>query len=291
MIQSMTGYGKSNFKLNQNSYQIELRSLNSKQMDLSIKLPTTLREFESQIRKFLSENLIRGKVDCIVQLDVEHGGMALKLNKKLVKDLLQQALEVLPKAKYQTNELILQPILAMPEVWVTSSSDFNEDDWKNFENALSVATNQLTQYRKEEGLVLKTDLLNRIELIESRLKEIEKPEKLRVEKVKERINKSLQEVIEVEKIDSNRFEQEMIYYLEKFDISEEKTRLTAHCNYFKETISIAESVGKKLNFISQEMGREINTIGSKANDAEIQKMVVQMKDELEKIKEQSFNVL
>jgi uncharacterized protein (TIGR00255 family) len=187
--------------------------------------------------------------------------------------------------------MALQSILRMPEVWVPEKEEITEKEWLLIEENIHIAAQNLINYREDEGSQLQKDLENRILRIETLLAEVVIPEKERVERVKERIKKHLIEAIEKDKVDENRFEQELIYYLEKFDITEEKIRLKTHCDYFKETMSLNESVGKKLNFISQEMGREINTLGSKANDATLQKIVVEMKDELEKIKEQAFNIL
>ena len=179
----------------------------------------------------------------------------------------------------------------MPDVMVPAKDEISKEEWAIIEENIKIATKALSDYRMDEGAVLQKDLEERIDRIESLLKQVEIPEKIRIQRVKDRIQKHLTEAIEKDKVDQNRFEQELIYYLEKFDITEEKIRLKAHCDYFKDTLKLDQAVGKKLNFISQEMGREINTLGSKANDVDLQKIVVEMKDELEKIKEQAFNIL
>jgi len=291
MIQSMTGFGKSTFTYDNKTYHIEIRTLNSKQADFNIKVPQLLKEKENPIRKILSETLIRGKVDFYLNSEYLNGETGNSLNKEAIQNYLLQLESALEGSSLKIDEMALQSILRMPEVLVPEKEEITKNEWLAIEQHIYSATSNLSNYRLDEGAVLQKDLEERVQKIENLLLEVVIPEKERVERVKERIQKHLIEAIEQDKIDQNRFEQELIYYLEKFDITEEKIRLKAHCDYFKETLQLNDAVGKKLNFISQEMGREINTLGSKANDADLQKIVVEMKDELEKIKEQAFNIL
>jgi len=290
-IQSMTGFGKNSFSVGNKTINIEIRSLNSKQLDTNIKLPHLYKEKESELRKLLSEQLIRGKVELYFSFDLLDGKTSNTINTKVVDTYLQQLTDVLKNANMQVNEQILSSVLQMPQVLSTEQEIFSEEEWKEILPYIKDTVKQLIDFRSQEGEVLSLDLRKRIALIEQFLKEVDIPEKQRIERTKERIRKSLIEAIEQDKIDENRFEQELIYYLEKFDITEEKIRLAMHCKYFVETLENGGAIGKKLNFISQEIGREINTLGSKANDAVLQKIVIQMKDELEKIKEQSFNIV
>ena len=291
MAQSMTGFGKNAATFNKKTYTIEIRTLNSKQLDLGIRLPQLIKEKEGEIRSILAKNLIRGKIDFTLYSEYLNGGTGNSLNKEAIKNYLEQLESALEGSNLKIDEMALQSILRMPEVLVPEKEELSKSEWKTIAESIETACISLTNYRKDEGLVLKNDLDNRITRIESLLKDVVIPEKTRIERVKERIKKNLLDAIEQDKLDENRFEQELIYYLEKFDITEEKIRLKAHCDYFKETLILDGAIGKKLNFISQEMGREINTLGSKANDADLQKIVVEMKDELEKIKEQAFNIL
>jgi uncharacterized protein (TIGR00255 family) len=287
----MTGFGKSQFTFENKTYNIEIRSLNSKQVDLSLKMPQLLKEKENPIRKILSESLQRGKIDFNLSTEYQNGETGNALNKEAIKNYLEQLEDALDNTPFKVDEMALQSILRMPEVWVPEKEEIKEQEWLQLEEHIKLAVKNLTQYRIDEGLQLQKDLAQRIDTIESLLNQVVIPEQERIERVKERIKKHLTEAIEKDKIDENRFEQELIYYLEKYDITEEKIRLKTHCDYFRETMNVDGPIGKKLNFISQEMGREINTLGSKANDATLQKIVVEMKDELEKIKEQSFNIL
>lgn len=291
MIQSMTGFGKSTFTYDNKTYNIEIRTLNSKQADINIKVPQILKEKENPIRKILSETLVRGKIDFYLNFELLNGETGNSLNKEAIKNYLSQLESALEGSPLKVDEMALQSILRMPEVLVPEIEEFTKEEWMAIAENIKKATSNLSGYRLDEGAILQKDLEKRVSTIEKLLEAVTIPEKERVERVKERIQKHLIEAIEKDKLDENRFEQELIYYLEKFDITEEKIRLKAHCDYFKETLQLNEAVGKKLNFISQEMGREINTLGSKANDADLQKIVVEMKDELEKIKEQAFNIL
>ncbi len=287
----MTGFGKSAFTYENKTYHIEIRTLNSKQADFNIKVPQILKEKENPIRKILSETLVRGKVDFYLNSEYLNGDTGNSLNKDAIQNYISQLESALTGSSLKVDEMALQSILRMPEVLIPEKEEVSKDEWLMIEKHIYSATSNLSNYRLDEGAVLEKDLAQRVSRIEELLLQVNIPEKERVERVKERIQKHLVEAIENDKIDQNRFEQELIYYLEKFDITEEKIRLKTHCDYFKETLQLNDSVGKKLNFISQEMGREINTLGSKANDANLQRIVVEMKDELEKIKEQAFNIL
>ena len=291
MAQSMTGFGKNATTFNNKNYNIEIRTLNSKQLDLGIRLPQLLKEKESVIRSILAKNLIRGKIDFTLYSEYLNGETGNSLNKDAINNYLSQLESALEGSNLKIDETVLQSILRMPEVLVPEKETLSKSEWTAIEEGIIKACQSLNSYRKDEGSVLENDLDHRITRIESLLKDVVIPEKTRIERVKERIKKNLLDAIEQDKLDENRFEQELIYYLEKFDITEEKIRLKAHCDYFKETLILDGAIGKKLNFISQEMGREINTLGSKANDADLQKIVVEMKDELEKIKEQAFNIM
>ena len=291
MIQSMTGFGKSTFLFENKTYNIEIRTLNSKQLDLNIKIPQILKEKENAIRKLLSGALTRGKIDFHLSSEYLNGDTGNSLNKEAIKNYIAQLESALEGSSLKVNETALSSILRMPEVVIPEKEELSKAEWEAIEKHILEACQTLSTYRLDEGIILGKDLQERIETIETLLEQVIIPEEIRIERVKERIKKHLTEAIEQDKIDTNRFEQELIYYLEKFDITEEKIRLKTHCNYFKESLQLKGAVGKKLNFISQEMGREINTLGSKANDADLQKIVVEMKDELEKIKEQAFNIL
>jgi uncharacterized protein (TIGR00255 family) len=290
MIKSMTGFGKAIGEWGNKKITIEIRSLNSKQMDLNVKLPTLYRSKELELRSFISKHTERGRVD--VSIYVENGieeNVAI-INTSLVESYIEQLKEIANKTNTQTDNL-LAIAMRMPDVYKQEREELNEEEWQYVMNRVEEAIAAFNQYRTDEGKILLNDFTERINNIVSLLKEIEELEQLRIEQIRNRIKKNLYEFIPEEAIDKNRFEQELIYYIEKLDITEEKVRLRAHCDYFLEALKSPQAEGRKLGFIAQEIGREINTIGSKANDANIQKFVVQMKDELEKIKEQSLNVL
>jgi uncharacterized protein (TIGR00255 family) len=291
MLKSMTGYGKAVKISNNKIITIEVRSLNSKQFDLNIKSPIIYKEKESEIKNIVSKKLIRGKID--IQISVEYTGeeVPTEINKTVVKNYYRQLSEIADELKISISESSLQAIVRMPDVIYTPVNELSEEDIEFLFTSLKEALNKIDEFRLQEGKITESDLKNNILNIEKLLLEVEEPEKLRVEKIKTRIKNNLEDLIDKSKIDENRFEQELIFYIEKYDISEEKVRLANHCKYFLETLESKESEGKKLGFISQEIGREINTLGSKANDAIIQKIVIQMKDYLEKIKEQTLNIL
>ncbi len=286
----MTGYGKTVCNLKKKKLTIEMRSLNSKQLDLNLRIPSIYREKESEIRNLISKEAERGKIDFTIYSEqTNEEEKNLTINHKLAATYHKELkkLSSILKEK-QTNLLPL--ILKMPDVITSEKREFDEKDWKELSKSISKTIEHFNKFRDDEGKSLQKEFEKRLALVSKHLAEIETLDKKRINNVKERVRKNVAEAIEKSKIDTNRLEQELIYYIEKLDITEEKVRLKTHCEYFLKTMK-EDSSGRKLGFISQEIGREINTIGSKANDAEIQKIVVMMKDELEKIKEQINNVL
>ena len=285
MIHSMTGYGKSVLQLANKTISIEIKSLNSKSLDLNMRMPSAYRSKELGLRKSIAAELIRGKVDFSLHVDTSGKETHTNVNTTVINKYIQQLEAVSTGTKMQ----FLQMAIKMPDAISTERDDVDENEWDNIYIEIRKAIENISQYRLEEGIVLEADFKKRIGIINNLLEEVLKIDPERIINVRERLNKGVCEL--KEKYDENRFEQELVYYIEKFDITEEKVRLQNHLEYFIKTLSSGESNGKKLGFISQEMGREINTIGSKANFAPMQKLVVQMKDELEKIKEQLLNVL
>ncbi len=285
MIHSMTGYGKSVLQLADKTISIEIKSLNSKSLDLNMRMPSAYRSKELGLRKSIAAELIRGKVDFSLHVDTSGKETHTNVNTTVINKYIQQ----LEAVSTGTRMQFLQMAIKMPDAISTERDDVDENEWDNIYIEIRKAIENISQYRLEEGIVLEADFKKRIGIINNLLKEVLKIDPERIINVRERLNKGVCEL--KEKYDENRFEQELVYYIEKFDITEEKVRLQNHLEYFIKTLSSGESNGKKLGFISQEMGREINTIGSKANFAPMQKLVVQMKDELEKIKEQLLNVL
>jgi uncharacterized protein (TIGR00255 family) len=291
MIYSMTGYGSSQYNSGDKSINVELRSLNSKGLDLNPRIPSALKPYEIELRNLLSELLVRGKVDCTIKIDYLPGASPVQINKTLLKSYLKELTLIAEEQAVATPDL-LAIAMRIPNVIDTEEDVIEENEWKGLKEALIKSADQLKSFRKDEGAKLKDDLLKRINLIAGLLKNIEDTEKQRIDKIKNRLMEQLKAIQSEAGFDKSRLEQEMIYFLEKLDVTEEIVRLKTHCNYFTETIENKDvEKGKKLGFIAQEVGREINTIGSKASDAEMQKLVVQMKDELEKIKEQLNNVL
>jgi uncharacterized protein (TIGR00255 family) len=291
MIKSMTGFGKSVVEIPQKKISIEIKSLNSKSLDLNARLPWLYKEKESEVRNIISQKLDRGKIDLNINFDVLDTEIVPVINKSVVKNYYLQLKEIALELNLQTEDQLLSTIMRLPDALRTEKPELDEQEWKLVREKLIEAIEQLDAYRNEEGKSIETDLTRAIERILTLLRNIEEFEGDRIKKIRERLNTSLTENVGTENIDRNRFEQELIFYLEKLDINEEKVRLRKHCEYFLEKIASVDPNGKILNFISQEIGREINTIGSKANDASIQKLVVMMKDELEKVKEQLLNVL
>lgn len=287
-MKSMTGFAKKQCDIAGKKITIEIKTLNSKALDVIFKAPALLRSKELELRSMLNR-LERGKVE--VFITEEHGnGSSSTLNSVLVKERYQQLSALSDELKCDNGRLF-ETILAMPDVWEASSADeLSEEDWGIVCATMSAAVDEVDAFRKQEGEVLAKDFVKHVDLIEQKLSAIPPYEQERMETAKERIRRYFAESA-IKEVDQNRFEQELIYYLEKLDITEEKIRLAKHIDYFRTTMNTEEGSGKKLGFIAQEMGREINTTGSKANHVEIQKLVVEMKDELEKIKEQLGNIL
>ncbi|MGB1169657.1 MAG: YicC/YloC family endoribonuclease [Flavobacteriaceae bacterium] len=288
MIQSMTGYGKSVLHLSDKKVTIEIKSLNSKNLDLNVRIPTYYRIKELQVRKELASSLVRGKVDFSIYIEMTAEETSTKVNKGVVSEYMQQLRNVVQAGSTNDVEL-LKMAVKMPDALKTEREELDEDEWKEINVNIKKAIKEIIQYRTDEATSLEDDFKLRIKNIQTFLTEVRSLDKARIEFVKERLKKAIDEL----KIttDENRFEQELIYYLEKLDINEEKVRLANHLSYFLQELATPDSNGKKLGFIVQEIGREINTIGSKANFAPMQKAVIQMKNELEKIKEQILNVL
>jgi uncharacterized protein (TIGR00255 family) len=291
MIKSMTGYGKAIAETSQKKITIEIKSLNSKQLDLNTKLPWLYKEKEPEIRNLISQKLDRGKIDLTVYFDMLDEEVATVINKSAVKSYYKQFKEIASDLQIDLDDQIFTAIMKLPDTLKTDKQEIPEGEWEQVKNKISESISMLDQYRIEEGNSIMADLRKCTAKIIAMLQTVETFEQGRITKVRERLSSILEENVGRDNIDKNRFEQELIFYLEKFDINEEKVRLRTHCDYFLETTDTPSPNGKILNFISQEIGREINTIGSKANDASIQKLVVTMKDELEKIKEQTMNIL
>lgn len=286
---SMTGFGKAKINVKNKQIIAEVKSVNSKQLDLGLRLPLPLRDKEAEFRNQIAEIAERGKVDFSIYFDGENSERKMVLNKALAANYYNELMQFTKEVKADSSNLIGM-VMNLPDVFKQEISVANEDEIKKVKTLIQTALNEFNNFRKAEGLTLGKELEKRVQLILGLLKKVEQADGKRLKAVKARISKELHEIIGKDKIDQNRFEEELIYYVEKMDITEEKVRLKTHCDYFLNTLK-EKSSGRKLGFISQEIGREINTIGSKANDAAIQKMVVQMKDELEKIKEQLMNVL
>lgn len=286
MIQSMTGFGKASLQLPTKKITVEIKSLNSKGLDLNTRIPLNYREMELGIRNKIAAQLERGKVDFSVFVEITGEETTSKINAPIIKGYINQMKAVLPNA--DETELMKMAV-RMPDALKTEREDVDENEWKQLEKTINEAISNIQNFRKDEGISLEKEFLLRIGNILSYMKEAVNYDQERIETIKNRLRNSLED-LKIE-IDENRFEQELIFYLEKYDITEEKVRLENHLNYFIETLAGNEANGRKLGFIAQEMGREINTMGSKSNHSEMQKLVVMMKDELEKIKEQVLNVL
>ena len=292
MIKSMTGYGRAEEAAGNKTFLIEIKSLNGKQFDLNLKLTPLLRPSEFAIRSLLSEQLLRGTIECTVSLKENGGSGAVTINKQMAKAYFQPLKEVADDLNLQLSEYILGALLRLPDVVTPNSDSLNEQELKQFIQILQNAINELNKHRILEGDALEKDLIERINNILAYQEKISELEPLRQHKMKDELRRKMEEQVGKENYDTNRLEQEMIYYIEKIDISEEQVRLRNHCDYFLNILKEGDdSKGKKLGFVLQEIGREINTTGAKAYDAAIQKLVVLMKDELEKAKEQVLNVL
>jgi uncharacterized protein (TIGR00255 family) len=287
----MTGFGKTTYETKNKTITIEIRSLNSRQLDISAKLPLLYKEKELELRNIISQNLVRGKIDLLIFIDVAEEEKTPDINPIAVKNYYKQLKQITDELDINGENQMLPVIMRFPDIFKVEKQELDNKEWAQITKSTREAINELILFRKQEGKALQKDILRCVNQIKKFLVKIESFEKERIVKIKKRIKQNLNEFFTAENIDQNRFEQEMIYYLEKFDITEEKVRLRNHCHYFIQTLELKMPVGKKLGFIAQEMGREINTIGSKANDYNMQKLVVHMKDELEKIKEQLLNVL
>lgn len=285
MIQSMTGFGKSISQLPNKKINVEIKSLNSKNFDLNARIPSQYREKELDLRNLISQSLTRGKVDLSIYVEVTANQTSTKINQELVKNYMDQLRDIVNASEIE----LLKMAVKMPDALKTEREELDDSEFKAIQATVEEALKEINQFRTDEGKALEKEVKQRVKNIQKILKEIIKIDPKRVEAVKERLRKGVEEL--KEQVDENRFEQELVYYIEKFDITEEKVRLDNHLEYFMENLNSKDSNGRKLAFISQEMGREINTIGSKSNYAPMQQLVVEMKDELEKIKEQILNVL
>ena len=290
MIKSMTGYGKAEQIYLTKRIVVEVKTLNSKQLDLSVKMPQEIRSQELEYRNMVAATLQRGKVDVMISITDTNVEQNTHIEKEVIASYLKQIKEISEEYNIPQPVDLAMLLFKMPGIFVTPEQEYDEDFFEKIKETLQTALNITDSFRRKEGEVLKQDLLKRKDLIMQYLNEVIPFETNRHDNIKNKLIKNLTELTQSGKYDENRFEQELIFYLEKLDITEEKVRLEKHCSYYEETID-EEGAGKKLGFIAQEMGREINTLGSKANDADIQRLVVKMKDELEKIKEQLFNIL
>lgn len=285
MIQSMTGYGKEVVQLPSKTITIEIKSLNSKSLDLNTRVPSAYRDKELEIRDMLAKSLERGKIDFTLNIESSGAETSTQLNETVVKQYIKQLANVVNGDPVE----LLKMAVRMPDALKTEREEIDDKEYKAILKGVDKALKAINKYRTDEGQVLDKDFMDRIKTISKLLDQVKVLDPERVSAVKDRLRKAISDL--KEKVDENRFEQELIYYLEKYDITEEIVRLKNHLDYFKESLNSSDSNGKKLGFITQEIGREINTIGSKANYAPMQQVVVQMKDELEKIKEQALNVL
>ena len=290
MIKSMTGYGKAEKDIQNKKIRVEIRSLNSKQLDLSLKMPPAYRSLEPELRTMIAQKLVRGKIELFAAAENTSVETSAHINKEQFRAYVAQLNEALAFSEMEaSSDAVMGSVLRMPDVVSVPNDTVSEEEGKALLEAAAEAVARLDEFRKQEGATLIADLLHRVELIEKYKEEVTPFEVARTETIRTRIREQLAQ-LKVD-VDSNRLEQEMIFYLEKLDITEEKVRLTNHCRYFREVAAAEEAPGRKLGFIAQEMGREINTMGSKANESNIQILVVKMKDELEKIKEQVLNLL
>ena len=286
----MTGFGKSEISLPTKKISVEVRSLNSKQLDLTVKLPGIYRPFEFDIRSIASAAIVRGKADVTITVENTAANSSASINKEVFREYIRQINEALTYTEINADYDAIVPVaMRMPDVVSTQVENVSEQEQEALIQAVKEALQRFTEFREQEGATLIADLLTRVDKIEDYKLQVEPYEKSRCETIKNRIRENLAQ-LKVD-VDSNRLEQEMIFYIEKLDITEEKVRLTNHCRYFREVAAQEEAAGRKLGFIAQEMGREINTLGSKANESNMQILVVKMKDELEKIKEQVLNIL
>ncbi len=291
MIRSMTGYGKAMLETPQRKITVEVRSLNSKQADINVRLPMLLRERELDLRNMVMRRLTRGKVDLTITFDSMEGESATVINTSIVRNYFNQLKELGSELDINDNGRLLSIAMRLPETLSQERTELTAEEWERIAGLTDEALTLTDHYRQQEGTAMAGELTRSTEAILVYLERLREHEGNRITRMREKLTTALSESPGTDNIDMNRFEQELIFYLEKLDINEEKVRLKKHCDYFLETMKGEGANGKMLNFISQEMGREINTIGSKANDAAMQKLVVMMKDELEKIKELTLNIL
>ncbi len=285
----MTGYGRTTSRFEEKTITVEVRSLNSKFTDLRVKIPQNYKEKEQAIRKYLTDNIQRGKIDMTIDIKSAHGDSEYGLNAALFKKYHNELSQIMGELEMPTGDLV-QAILRLPNVVSNADTDLSEEEWAALNATIKEAVAKFNEFRREEGAAMETDCRQRVHSIMKDLETLDPFEKKRVEVIRSRMQKNIDEYVGKDNIDANRFEQEILYYLEKIDVTEEKVRLSQHCKYFLEELDKSQvQKGRKLSFISQEMGREINTLGSKANSSDIQRIVVRMKDELEKIKEQVAN--
>ncbi len=291
MIKSMTGFGKAEFEVNNKKITLELKALNSKQIDINARIPSVYREKEIEIRKELAEKLVRGKIDLTIYVENHGSESNSKINEPILISYFQHLQKINETLGLNSDQTTLHAALRLPDVVKSEYESFDEVEWLVILNHLRKAIVEIDEFRSKEGKALEIDILVNTKAILKLLNLIAPYEKQRMEIVKNKLSESLGKINLNGSVDENRFEQELIYYLEKMDMNEEKVRLENHCSFFMETLAEEEMNGKKLGFITQEMGREINTLGSKAYESNIQRIVVQMKDHLERIKEQLLNVL
>lgn len=291
MLKSMTGYGKAECLLGHDKYLVEIRSVNGKTADITFKTQLIPRDKEVEVRKYIAEQLNRGNIDLFITVERAEGAATKQISRPALLAYYEQLLNAVEDTDLEDCEpdTLLSALLRLPDVLETRSTELTEDEWETLYAAIRQAVAGLDDFRRREGESLRRDVLAQVDKIESYIPEVERYEQERITDIRARIEARMREI--AAQPDANRLEQEMIFWLEKLDVNEEKVRLRQHCRYFRETVDEEPLPGRKLGFIAQEMGREINTLGSKANHAEIQKWVVKMKDELEKIKEQSLNIL
>ncbi|MFM9028888.1 MAG: YicC/YloC family endoribonuclease [Bacteroidota bacterium] len=291
MIRSMTGFGSASVQVGNKTILVEIKSVNSKFFDLNLRLPSVFRDKDLELRTELNRTIERGKVECTVVVESPDTTKRASFNMDLIDSYHKDLKALQKKLKLKDTPDMLRTLLSMPDVLVSEKQAADPAHWEALQEAMKKAVSSFNGFRKKEGKTLSKDLEERIRNIVSLKEKLTPFEKARIEAVRKRLRQSLEETMQSNEIDRNRFEQELIFYLEKLDVTEEKVRLSSHCDFFLKTMSDEESSGKKLSFIAQEIGREINTIGSKANDADMQRMVVAMKDELEKVKEQVLNII
>ncbi len=293
MLKSMTGYGKATEMFGEKKISCEIKSLNSKQIDMSVKLPSNYREYELEYRSLVTKHLLRGKVELIISIEEENAKNKTQISGDIAQNYYRQIKDISSSTGIPEpdSDSWFRILLSLPEVFQSDNTETAIEDSAHIVNVIGKALSNFDNFRQQEGNILEVFIKERINNISLLLAEVDKYEKERVQRIKERMDEDLKQIKSKIEIDQNRFEQEMIFYIEKLDISEEKSRLKCHLEYFLQTIDNEEHQGKKLGFIAQEIGREINTLGSKANHSEMQKIVVMMKDELEQIKEQVLNIL